>query len=185
MALSDARKCDAKAKRTGERCMLPAMIGSTKCRVHGGKTPKGADSPHFKHGRYSKVVRGKIAERIADVDDHNPLDLLDELKIQRALFAEYVSRFEVSQALTASDINLLMGWSSEITRTVERMVKMRNETALTGAEVRYLAVRAAELVAEYIPDVDRQTAFIRALFGEFGQSDRRTPELVAESDNNR
>lgn len=55
-----------------------------RCYVHGGKTPYGAASPHYKTGRYSKYVPGNLAEiydeRRADPDLlslHDNVALLD------------------------------------------------------------------------------------------------------------
>lgn len=34
-----------------------------RCAMHGGKTPRGVDSPHTKHGRYSKDLPTRLAGR--------------------------------------------------------------------------------------------------------------------------
>jgi hypothetical protein len=47
--------CGAK-KRDGTPCRRPPLHGRTRCRLHGGATPAGIASPHFKHGRRSKYV---------------------------------------------------------------------------------------------------------------------------------
>ncbi|MFW6437717.1 MAG: hypothetical protein ACOCZ7_01780 [Armatimonadota bacterium] len=49
--------CGAKT-RAGTRCELRAgwgtdHVGEGRCKLHGGKTPRGADSPHFRHGQRS------------------------------------------------------------------------------------------------------------------------------------
>lgn len=54
MPFIDARQCNAKAKSTGIQCKNPAIVGNAKCRLHGGKSLKGADSPSLKTGKYSK-----------------------------------------------------------------------------------------------------------------------------------
>ena len=74
-----------------------------KCRIHGGKSLKGTDSPHFKHGRYTRHLPDKIREKLIASDD-DPLDLLPELDVQRALFADYLSRFQAGMTLTAGDV---------------------------------------------------------------------------------
>lgn len=174
MAFKDAPQCTATAKRTGERCTLPAVTGSTKCRVHGGKTPKGANSVHFKHGRYSAHVSKAIQDKLALADD-NPLDLLPELDVQRALFADYLSRFkDTGGKLAADDINMLMQWLTDIGRMVERIAKQRNEDALTGAELTFLAARIADVVCKYIHDPIQQQAFIADIFAEIPTADRIT-----------
>jgi hypothetical protein len=45
--------CGARCKRTGQACQNPAMTNG-RCRLHGGKTPKGAAASQFSHGYYSK-----------------------------------------------------------------------------------------------------------------------------------
>jgi len=36
----NALRCNAKSKRSGVQCWNPAVRGMTKCRIHGGLTPK-------------------------------------------------------------------------------------------------------------------------------------------------
>lgn len=164
--------CGAKT-RGGTPCKRAALENG-RCNLHGGLTPGGVDSPHFKHGyrsRYGHLLAEKLQAHIPA--DSNPLDLLPELEMQRVLFASYLNRFGgVGDRMPASDIELLMQWSSEITRTAERVNKMKNETALTKAEVAYLVARIADLVSEFIPDAERQQAFIDRLFAELAGADR-------------
>lgn len=160
------KPCGAKT-RSGSPCKMAALENG-RCRLHGGLSLGGEASPTFKTGRYSKYLKQSLAEKLATVEDENPLDTLPELHMQRALFAEYVSRFSEGTRLQAQDIHYLMGWSAEITRTVERMIKQRNETALTAAEVALIAARIPEVVAKFIHDRDTQKAFINALFGAVG-----------------
>ncbi len=135
-----------------------------RCRIHGGKSLAGAESPTLKTGRYSRYLRDSLKEKLSDVQDDNPLDLLPELQMQRALFSEYVSRFRVGVPLGMGDIDALIGWSAEIGKSVERIVKLKNDTALTNAEVQFLAARVVELVGKYIVDPDNQRAFVNELF---------------------
>lgn len=62
MALSDALQCNAKAKSTGERCNNPAVTGSTKCRLHGGKSLRGEASPTYKHGKFSNYLPERLVK---------------------------------------------------------------------------------------------------------------------------
>lgn len=174
-------QCKATSKRTGQRCKLPAADGYAVCRFHGGATPRGADSPHFRHGRYSRYLNQSLQHKLAAVDDENPLDLLPELSVQRTLFADYISRFSEGMRLSAADIQFLMGWAAEIGRTVERIVKMRNDTALTAAEVSLIAMRIPEVVVKYLDEPDTQRRFIADLFAAVGvpvPADRQQPEQL-------
>jgi hypothetical protein len=47
------RLCGAKCRGKNKRCRQPAMLNG-RCKLHGGLTPLGIASPHFKHGRRSK-----------------------------------------------------------------------------------------------------------------------------------
>lgn len=165
MALSDAKQCESTAKRTGKRCRNPAVSGSNVCRAHGAKGGRPIET-----GRYSKILRGQVAEKIDMVATGDPTDLLPELQVQRALFAEYINRFDEYTRLTAEDIHRMMNWSESIGRMVERIVKQQNETALTAAEIRYLQARIVDTVRHFIDDTSTQQAFIRALFGVTGDA---------------
>lgn len=166
-------KCTGTSKQSGQPCKKDAVVGSTKCHIHGGATPKGADSPNLKHGRYSAYLKQSMQDKLATVRDENPLDLLPELDAQRMLFAEYLSRFQHGSP-TAFDIQSMQGWLNDIGRQVERIVKMKNETALTNAEVQFLAMRVMELIGKYV-DPDKQRAFVE----EFTASiPARLPENV-------
>ena len=164
MAFSDAPQCNAKAKRTGQRCRRVAVTGSTKCPLHGGKTPRGVASPHYKTGRYSKYVNPNISGKINDLDQYDILDLADELQTQRALIAEYLNRFQNGYPLQEQNIGAMISWLNSIGVMVERIIKIRNETALTGAEIAHLKLRTAELVTHYIDDPDKRRQFVIELF---------------------
>lgn len=143
-----------------------------KCALHGGKSLSGVDSPAFKHGRYSKHLPTQIKAKIDAFEDADPLDLLPELQIQRALLSEYIARFEGGIAVQQSDVYALVSWASDIGKMVERIVKMKNETALTAAEVALIAARIPDVVMRYIDDPDQQRRFVVDLFGAVGVSTR-------------
>lgn len=172
-------------KRDGSSCAQVAgwgtdHVGEGRCKLHGGASLKGADHPNFKHGRYGKVIPQKIRERLDISADGDPLDILPELELQRALLAEYVSRFDGVNP-SAVDISFLMEWLSDIGRMVERITKMRNETALTKAEIAFIAARIPDVLARYIPDPDDQQRALRELFGVTGgvPTGERVPTGIA------
>lgn len=169
--------CGAKT-RSGKQCQNAPMANG-RCRMHGGIRPAGVDHPNYQHGRYSKYAPTSISEKIDDYKLGNVLDLADELATQRALFSEYLERFKITKPDLTS-INLMMSWLTDISKTVERIIKIQNETALTATEIKFLQVRIVDLVMKYIPETQHQEAFVNELFGnadtstKFGQfSDRR------------
>jgi hypothetical protein len=84
--------CDART-RDGGRCRKPSGWGTDhpgqgRCRLHGGATP-------VKHGRFSTIRREEIrtlAEHHAANPD--PLNILGELAIVRALLDDYINRYD-------------------------------------------------------------------------------------------
>lgn len=85
---------------TGD-CTRPAgwgtdHVGAGACKLHGGRTP-------VKHGLYSVVQRPRVGELIQHFEEQpDPLSTLPELAAARALFADWVERYdEVTEALLA------------------------------------------------------------------------------------
>lgn len=148
-------KCGAK-KRNGLPCQAPAMSNG-RCRIHGGKSLGGADSPTFKTGLYSKYAPAKIKQKIADYLEADPFDLTHELALSRALLADYLNRFD-AMPLDLTSIDVMTILIDRIRKTVETIVKIRNDSALTAAEVTYLASRIVGLMDKYIDDPDKREA---------------------------
>jgi hypothetical protein len=61
---SSAKQCGAR-KRDGAPCKTPPMPNG-RCKLHGGKTPKGVDSARFKTGSYSKYIKMPNLKKIYD-----------------------------------------------------------------------------------------------------------------------
>ncbi len=84
-------QCKAKSKRSGEQCKKHAVNGKGVCHIHGGKTPSGIASPHFKNGRYSKVIPRNLAQLYTEaLDDPDPLSLTDDVRLLRTLAAKHL-----------------------------------------------------------------------------------------------
>ncbi len=92
-------QCTAKSKRTGQQCQQNAMRGSTKCYSHGGATPKGIASPHFKTGRYSKVLPTRLLEDFAaSINDPALLDLTREIGVIDARLHDILKRVDSGES---------------------------------------------------------------------------------------
>jgi hypothetical protein len=70
--------------RNDEPCGLPAgwgtdHVGEGRCRLHGGATPRGEDSPHFKHGLFSDYLSEEDRNTIDALEEFDDADKLDEL----------------------------------------------------------------------------------------------------------
>lgn len=75
-------QCQAKAKSTGTQCNRSAVNGKRVCTVHGGLTPGGLASTHFKHGKYSKYLPDRLAARYQEaIEDNELLTLKNEVHL--------------------------------------------------------------------------------------------------------
>lgn len=65
-----------------------AHPGVGPCKLHGGNNP-------IKHGRYSTIKRESLREAIAEfAADPDPLDILPELAVARALMRDFIERYD-------------------------------------------------------------------------------------------
>lgn len=87
--------CNATAKSTGEQCKNPAVSGSIKCRLHGGKTPRGANSPNFKHGGRSKYIPQRILGIYEELEgDTEYTDLRSNMRLREMFIREKLAMLE-------------------------------------------------------------------------------------------
>lgn len=92
-------QCTAKSKRTGERCRRAATPGRTVCYYHGGRTLAGVASGTFKHGRYSKVLPGRLLERYQEaLTDHRLLELAEEIALIDARLRDVLTRVDTGES---------------------------------------------------------------------------------------
>ena len=156
------RQCCARSKRSGKQCRKHAMRGRTVCLAHGGKTPRGVASPHFKTGRYSRSLSGQLlnAYEIAQ-QDPQLLSLREDIALTDATVAQLLQQLD-DESKPAKDRRI---WrqignqidlkrrlvNSEVRHMVlaQEMIPAEQALALVGAIV--------EIVKQYIPDPkDRQ-----------------------------
>lgn len=70
-------RCNAKSKRTGQRCGSPAIKGKSKCRIHGGRST-GARTASGRarcalaktvHGQDTRTLRAERSIKIAELQE--------------------------------------------------------------------------------------------------------------------
>lgn len=139
--------------------------GAGRCRHHGGRSGK------ITHGRYSKIKRDALRELIeAHAADPDPLDILPELAAARALFQDFVERYDEWRAAllawhasfstgaanpkphTILDIGDAYRIVSEITKIVERIEKIRAANAITLPDLERLMHEMGRILAHHVPD---------------------------------
>lgn len=172
--------CGAKT-RSGQPCQKPPVKGAKRCRLHGGATPRGADSPHFKTGLYSRYAPAVVRDKLAHFLDADPFDLTNELALTRALLAEFLARYEHA-SLDAAGIYLMSDLLGTVRKTVDTIARIKNDTALTAAELTYVAVRLAGLLDKYIADETQREACKQELFALAlpGASERNETAVISQ-----
>ena len=89
--------CGAKT-RTGGTCTQPAMQNG-RCRMHGGKHPKGLASPHYKTGKYSRYLPARLTARYEEaVSDPALLELRGDIALTDARLADLLSRVDTGES---------------------------------------------------------------------------------------
>jgi len=157
-------RCNARTRGGGYCQNYPTEHG--RCRFHGGG--EGTGRPPST-GRYSTALRQGLREKYQGfLQDTNLRDLSCEIAVSRTLFSEYLSRFGDNVNLTANDISRLMSWAGDIGKMVERVVRMENQSALTGREIALLEIIVVRLLAEFL-DPAQQAAFASRLSAELGE----------------
>lgn len=152
--------------RKGGRCRKPTRQGYNACQIHGaGYRKKPGDGP-LKHGRYSKFKDKPIGEAIERfAEDPQSLELPQELAVLRALFEDYIDRYdEFKDALIAWNSTLEpkarpvrimdLGEASrilnEVGLMVERIERIDLSKAISLTSLERIMGAMADVVANHV-----------------------------------
>lgn len=92
-------KCGSKKQTGPGYCMHDPMDGRTRCYNHGGKTPVGALSPHFKHGLRSAYMPQRLLPRFETAQsDPELLSVLNSAAIVQARVDELLEQVYEGEA---------------------------------------------------------------------------------------
>lgn len=157
--------CGAKLRGKDRTCQKSPMANG-RCRLHGGATPSGPANANYTHGRYADVFKGKLAEKFRQAQgDGKPLDLLPELYVQRSLLAQFIDQVTKKTTPSIIDLKRVSMLAEDVVRTAATIAKVRNETALTIAEIRFIQTGMLRLLEKYVTDTERRRNFIEELRG--------------------
>ena len=81
-------------------CAVPEklLMPNGRCRVHGGATPSGAASPHFKTGRYSGALPERLLARYQELKaDPDLTSLASEIAVVRARIFSLLERLGANE----------------------------------------------------------------------------------------
>ena len=125
--------CMRRANALGSVCRRRPVTGRTRCKRHGGATPRGAESPHFRHGRYSRHVPTAVLARLREASaDPAWLTLRQEIALVDARTCELLETLPAGS--TAE-------WMRRLRETWQAFT-----TAANPADVQALRLALADLV---------------------------------------
>jgi len=157
------RQCTATSKRSGKQCRKPAMKGRTVCLAHGGRTPRGVASPHFKTGRYSRSLPGHlVADYERALNDPRLLSLRGEIAVNEAMLVTMLQQLGDDPNQPARDrrifrqINRHIDLKRRLVETEVRHMVLAHEM-MPAEEVLALVQAMIGIMKRYVPDPkDRQ-----------------------------
>ena len=91
--------CKAWSRRNQQQCRNHAMRGQEVCRMHGGKTPRGPASVHYKDGRHSRFLPARMfaAYQAAGLDPEL-MSLRQDLALLEARLIDVLPRVDTGEA---------------------------------------------------------------------------------------
>lgn len=155
--------------------------GDGKCWLHGGADNVGRPPIH---GRYSIKRRASLNEKMQEfLADPAPANLMPELAIQRAFLEEFLDKV-TEGPVTAKTTDHIFAMTESISRLVERITRMLNQTAITQMDIHYLQTILTDLIMKYIDDPNKRSEFMAELRSAFGSDHRanRTAALAAPAE---
>ena len=94
--LPEKTLCGARLRgKPGQFCRKSPISGRNRCRLHGGTSPRGIDSPNWRGRGYSKDIPSRYLERLDQIlEDPELAGSRQELALLDARMGELLSRLE-------------------------------------------------------------------------------------------
>jgi hypothetical protein len=127
---ADAEHCNGRRESKTKYCTRPPgwgtdHVGEGRCKLHGGKSLKGSDSPRFKHGRYSKY--SKLPGYLVDAYEKNLSDPdLMNMENEIALL-ESLADYELSKLNSHKESDY---WYTELNKAFLRLDQQVNAQSI-------------------------------------------------------
>lgn len=139
-------QCGART-RSGEPCRQAAGWGTDhpgvgRCKLHGGATPRGVDSPHFRHGLRCRYLAPKIDERV----EQPPVTVEDlESGVEEAVGAIHWAR-ELAVGASAAPPLMVINALLSVLEAKLRVKKLAEQVDPTPFQAEIIAQMAGELM---------------------------------------
>lgn len=159
----DERRCGFK-KRDGAHCIAfrrRYVDGSLdeRCRAHGGGNQKQIAIAISRTAGSSYILRREVAAKFRAFNNlSDRLDLSDEIDLFRSYLAAALEKWQEKGELELEEVEWVMTAIEKLARLVETVVRIRNTTALTIADIVYLQAGIAKLFKTYVPPEQHRRA---------------------------
>lgn len=146
------------------------MRGRIVCLAHGGRTPRGVASPHFKTGHHSRARPGDLEAKYEHaVNDPKLLSLREDLALTDAMIAELLRQLDDddSQEKYRRTFRQVFRLIEQRRRLVETEVRhiILAEQLLTTEEAMALMKAMMAIVLRYVPDPKDHQVMVEELQG--------------------
>lgn len=170
----DERRCTAKANRTGERCELWAMQGTTVCQIHGGRAPQ------VKAAARRRLVQAEAERELAKVEVRaigDPVVELADVAAQALAMLEWAKARATKEDQPDADVLAVLE------RAMDRAGRMLEACGRLGLEERRVKLDEARVAIDVAlirgvlvrrgldPDDPGVQEAIEATMVELGQAD--------------
>jgi len=149
------RGCTARKKDGSGFCNAPAVMGTGKCRVHGGTVLR----DRFRHGLYAQYQPPAI-QALIDEQRNNPqlMDMREQVAVVSGLLAHAFERLKQKEQTSDQDIATLLVLSTRMSELIERYAKVGVMVrVLVHLEtIEQLIGEWAGIAADFIPPSKRE-----------------------------
>ena len=167
--------CGAKT-RSGGLCQQTRLADNGRCRMHGGKTPKGINSPNFKHGRWTThLPQSVIGKGFREAyQDRTLMQLRQDAALVDALITSYTGSLkDTGRPLTLPQQDRVLALVEQRRKLVESEARrLRDLSQVVPVEQYRTALGILfRIIQEHLGDnpramMDVQTAARRLLMGK-------------------
>lgn len=168
-----ARRCGAHCRTTGQPCRLPPVMGRTRCRMHGGRTPRGPGLPQYRHGRYSQALPQALRSRYElALTDPERLSLADDVAVAEARIDELLQRLQAGGDVVGALREALV-------RAREAFRRLREANRREDAEaVRASALQLGQLLEQESAELLTRAAAAERIWPEVFRAQTHKRKLV-------
>lgn len=176
----ERRICGAKT-RSGKPCQKSPMEGRNRCRLHGGATPRGAFSPHFKHGKYSRYLPHDVRQMYQRaLSDPDMISVRDEIALIRAMITHRLEHWPESAEgrLSRAELRAMQSIRRDVDRVrklvlTQHRINHEKSKLITADEVLILIGQVLDVITAVVTDQTQRAEIARGISALIGHTPHR------------